>query len=175
MAKKKYSDWFDYDNCRMDILDAGGDPDYLTTRDPVKRDKFLRSMGMDPRKYGSRLDEYNKQQKNKPADEGCFLTSACLRARGLPDDCRELTVLRRYRDTYLKNLPGGRAEIERYYALAPAVVRAVEVRRDAEEYWNRVYEEMVAPCVRLIQQERMEEALETYRAYTLRLAAELGC
>ena len=32
------------------------------------------------------------KNRNSSSSTGCFLTSACVEAKGLPDDCRELTV-----------------------------------------------------------------------------------
>ena len=43
---------FDYDNAEQDILDAGGDPDYLNYYDEEERDSFLEDMGMNPEDYG---------------------------------------------------------------------------------------------------------------------------
>ena len=40
---------------------------------------------------------------------GCFLTSACVEAMNLPDDCEELMILRKFRDTWLVKQPGGQA------------------------------------------------------------------
>lgn len=42
---------------------------------------------------------------------GCFLTSACTEAKGLADDCYELTMLRAFRDEYLVKQKSGKAEI----------------------------------------------------------------
>ena len=53
---------------------------------------------------------------------GCFLTSACVEAKGLPDDCRELTVLRNFRDTYLKASADGQRDVCEYYHVAPMIV-----------------------------------------------------
>lgn len=50
---------------------------------------------------------------------GCFLTSACVEAKGLPDDCSELSVLRHFRDSYLAGIEEGKAEICEYYHVAP--------------------------------------------------------
>ena len=94
----RYSDHFDYEDARMDIFDMGADPDYLDSRDPEKRDKYMRSLGMDPKKYGSRWDEYQASLKKneKKSDDDCYLTTACIRSKGLPDHCRELTLLRHF-------------------------------------------------------------------------------
>ena len=69
------------------------------------------------RKTGQDVNEdtYYKYCRNYDYDDcpiykgndsgGCFLTSACTEARGLPDDCHELTVLRAFRDGYLRSQP----------------------------------------------------------------------
>ena len=161
---RRNADGFDYENAKRDIFDNGGDPDYLDERDPKKRDKFLRDMGLNPKDYGG--------QKRRPggSGEGCFVTSACVKARGLDDDCEELTVLRRFRDGYVKTRQGGAADVQTYYELAPQVVRRIDALDNAPEIWARVYTEMVAPCVRLIRQGKPEAAYRLYKEYTLRLA-----
>ena len=102
---------------------------------------------------------------------GCYLTSACVEAKGLPDDCRELRVLRAFRDGWLKNQPGGLAEVAAYYAAAPGIVKKINGKADAKQVWLHLYETLVCPCVALIQQGKMEEAHELYRAHVM----EMGC
>ena len=100
---------------------------------------------------------------------GCFLTSACTAARGLPDDCHELTVLRNYRDNWLKNQPDGVLLIAHYYEVAPKIVDAIDKLENRLEIWDEVYRETVVPCVEMIQQERCQEALELYQGMTEKL------
>ena len=96
---------------------------------------------------------------------GCFLTSACVEARGLPDDCIELTTLRAFRDGYLKSLPAGQADICQYYHIAPAIVAKIRSLPNAIEIFDSIYSELVLPCVGLIQQGNNEMAYEKYRRY----------
>lgn len=56
---------------------------------------------------------------------GCFLTSACTEAKGLADDCYELTMLRAFRDEYLVKQKSGKAEIAHYYITAPKIVETI--------------------------------------------------
>jgi hypothetical protein len=79
--------------------------------------------------------------------------------------------LRQYRDGYLRHRPGGEEEIREYYRIAPRIVETVNARENAGEIWNRVYEEMVLPCVRMIQSGAMEDAFRLYKDYTLKLAS----
>lgn len=81
--------------------------------------------------------------------EGCFLTTACCTVIGLPDDCFELVTLRRFRDTYLAKLPGGRDEIARYYAEAPAIAQRLLAsaegrRRLLSLYWRTIWPAVLA-------------------------------
>ena len=48
---KKRRDSFDFENAFLDARDAGGDPDYVNSRDPKKRDDYLRKLGLDPGDY----------------------------------------------------------------------------------------------------------------------------
>ena len=167
---KKSHDNFDYENAEIDIWDAGGDPDYLSYNDPEKRDRYMKKIGLDPKKYGSKWDG-SQGSNNKTSEDGCYLTTACVEARGLPDDCEELTILRQFRDTYLKNREGGEQEIEQYYKTAPRIVHQINAGKNAGEIWNSVYEEMVAPCVQMILQGREEDAFWHYRSCALKLTA----
>src|SRR3954470_9525489 len=54
-------------------------------------------------------------QKCTATDQECFITTACCELLGLPDNCFELRLLRRYRDRVLARLPGGREKIALYY------------------------------------------------------------
>jgi len=83
-----------------------------------------------------------------PAKKGCcYITSATCRRRGLPDDCAELTLLRRFRDTVLLADPAGRAAVAEYYAAAPAVVAAIDARTDANAVYDRLYVRLILPAV----------------------------
>ena len=87
MGRNGSSESFDYENAELDILDAGGDPDYLNYNDREKRDEYLRKVGLNPKSYGSKVGEKPKKKSgwfDEPEDDPCFLTSACVHARGLP-------------------------------------------------------------------------------------------
>lgn len=103
---------------------------------------------------------------------GCFLTSACVDARGLADDCRELTVLRAFRDGYMRSTPTGAADICEYYHTAPAIVEKIKALPNAREIFDRIYQELVLPCIALIDNGKNAEAYDTYRGYVKKLQKE---
>lgn len=103
---------------------------------------------------------------------GCYLTSACMYAKGLPDDCYELEALRNFRDTWLKCSEEGNAVIKKYYEIAPKIVSAINDTKHSKAVYDMIYEKMVKPCVELIEQKKYEETLELYRRMTLQLEKE---
>ena len=176
-----FSDNFDYEEAKRDIRENGGDPDFLSEYNPEKRDEYLRKMGLHPKDYGSRLEQPQKKtdwdwelrsssKEESTTDNSCFITTACMTARGFSDDCEEMMLLRRFRDTWVMSRPGGEADIRRYYAEAPGIVRRINARMDANQIWERVYDEMILPCLERIQKGDEEGAYVLYRDWTLSLA-----
>jgi hypothetical protein len=99
----------------------------------------------------------------KPAKKSgnCFLTTACTQARGLPDDCHELTTLRRFRDEHLLAQPDGGTLVTAYYTHAPSIVHAIRRRRDEEELLARIYG-VIEGCVGAIEAGDQASALRMY-------------
>lgn len=110
--------------------------------------------------------------KHLSSSGGCYLTSACTAARGLPDDCYELQTLRYFRDKWLKKQPDGVLLIARYYEIAPKIVAAIDAREDRLDLYERIYQELVFLCVNMIEETKYQDALELYRAFTLQLEKE---
>ena len=55
------------------------------------------------------------------------------------------------------------------------IVAAINQRKDAAEIWNRVYDELVQPCVRMIHEKKDVEAYRLYKSFTLTCAAQYTC
>ena len=107
--------------------------------------------------------------KGGSSSSGCFLTSACTAARGLPDDCRELQTLRSYRDNWLKKQPDGILLIAKYYEIAPKIVAAIDARPDRLAIYDKLYTELILPCVQMIDAGSNHDALKLYQNTTLTL------
>lgn len=120
-------------------------------------------------KFCRNYDYSNCPNYKSTSSGGCYLTSACTAARGLPDDCQELTTLRRFRDTWLKHQPDGITLIAHYYEVAPKIVEAIDKLENRLEIYDKMYLELVIPCVDLISTEQYDEALALYRDTTLEL------
>ena len=100
---------------------------------------------------------------------GCYLTSACVEAKGLADNCPELTLLREFRDGWLTEQSFGKQAIEEYYRIAPEIVVAIDRKDSAKNIWSELYESLVAPCVELIRQGEYEKAYQLYWSHAIAL------
>lgn len=102
---------------------------------------------------------------------GCFLTSACVDHLGKPDDCKELTLLRKFRDEQMKKMPDGEQLITEYYEIAPKIVKAIEASPNKSEYYDEIYS-VVSTCVSLIEKENYGEVFDLYKKMVLDLKKE---
>lgn len=92
-------------------------------------------------------DKFDEATETWSVDE-CFISTACVRSMGLPDDCEELTVMRRFRDEYVRLLEGGELIVARYYATSPRILARIHESPQAELVLHRLYAR-VSRCVAL--------------------------
>jgi hypothetical protein len=97
----------------------------------------------------------------RPGGRKCFITTACVEAKGLPDDCEELTILRSFRDGYMRFLPNGAAMISEYYDIAPRIVAHIAAQPDANRIFASLYEH-IGRSVDLINAGENSEAMHNY-------------
>lgn len=166
---------FDYKKAEADLYDSGArHPDEIYEYKSEKAIRgYMKENGLKPDKYykpDGKISRSKSGSGSGSGSEGCYLTSACVTARGLSDQCEELQTLRSFRDGYLSEQPGGPAEIAQYYATAPKIVEAINQLPDAMEIWNRIFEELVKPCVRMIHANQNPKAHQLYKSYALQLA-----
>jgi hypothetical protein len=122
---------------------------------------------------GGKKPDKGRGEESGAKKSKCYLTSACVEYRGLPDDCHELMVLRAFRDGYLMAQPGGPGIVETYYGMAPALVDAIEASGLARLVYGRIYG-VVLGCVESIEQGRPGEALRDYAALVRTLQSAFG-
>lgn len=93
---------------------------------------------------------------------GCFLTTACCQYKGLPDDCYELTTLRRFRDDYLLHTSEGKRLVEEYYRIAPPLVQKIDCCSSRDTICENMYA-AICEIVQKIEQEQYEDAVRLYQ------------
>jgi hypothetical protein len=91
----------------------------------------------------------------------CFLATACVEYAGLPDDCEELRIMRRFRDEYVSRLPEGPALIQNYYQAAPGIVRRIQADGQRDLIFGYMLTRL-REVTALIQAGRQAEAHELY-------------
>jgi hypothetical protein len=124
----------------------------------VRYDGAVGQCGGPPRRV---REEEIRSGKSKSC---CYITTAACRSLGLPDDCRELQTLRRFRDEVL--LPHGdwRRRVNRYYENAPAVVAAIDQMPDRASIYDWIYHSYVQPAVAAIDQGDLIKASRIFEA-----------
>ena len=105
-------------------------------------------------------------------DRICYITTAVCRSLSKPDDCYELTLLRKYRDGYLLESPEGEALVREYYNIAPTIVKRIDKCRNADQIYQNIWQDYLKPCIRLIEEQRLEECGEVYSRMVRRLGTE---
>jgi hypothetical protein len=110
----------------------------------------------------SDVNHYNLAAAPAPAPAAaCFITTACIQAKGLPDNCMELTTLRAFRDQYIASKANGQEMIEVYYKNAPSIVEAISQRQDALEIYKSLYD-VICRCVNDVNEGKYKSAFQTY-------------
>ena len=92
----------------------------------------------------------------------CYITTAVCETFDKPDNCYELMRFREFRDEYLLRQPEGPDLVEEYYELAPRIVAAIDMRPDREKIYEGIWEEYLAPCLSMIEEEAYEECTDRY-------------
>ena len=92
----------------------------------------------------------------------CYITTAVCRSMDKPDDCYELTTLRRYRDGYLADTKEGSEIIREYYNIAPTIVKRIDRQDNSDGIYRKIWEDYLNPCIRLIEEGRNDDCKELY-------------
>lgn len=92
---------------------------------------------------------------------GCFITTACVTSKGLPDDCHELQVLRNFRDAYVASQPNGQELIGEYYRTAPLIVERINRLDNAGELYGALFQD-IKKAVDFIEQKNEAAAFALY-------------
>jgi len=93
-------------------------------------------------------------------DSSCFITTACIEAKGLSENCPELNVLRTFRDEYIENLPEGEKAIREYYEIAPQIVAGINSAENPKKVYLDLYERLVSKSLELIHFGEKDEAFK---------------
>lgn len=92
----------------------------------------------------------------------CFITTAVCEFFGKDDDCEELTILRAYRDDWLRKQKDGSKLVIEYYNMAPLIVSKLKKSKNYSSYCKILLFRFIYPCIELIRQGKYDECKEMY-------------
>lgn len=99
----------------------------------------------------------------------CFITTATVHSRNLPDDCHELTALRAFRDTFMKKNDAMKAEVEEYYEIAPIICKNIDDEENSSEIYEWVYQRWIKDAVTACDCGDNQKAHDIYKEMVLEL------
>lgn len=98
---------------------------------------------------------------DKPDSGGmCVLATSCLKHKGLMDDCRELQILRKFRDEVLAKTLDGRKLIAGYYKIVNRLVKEIEMEERFDLY-EKIYKD-IREAVAFIENGDKKNAIRKY-------------
>ena len=92
----------------------------------------------------------------------CFITTAACRALNARDDCEELMLLRKFRDTHLQSDADGESIVSEYYRIAPLLIKHIDALPNPCEKYQSLWEEYIAPSCQMITDGKFDEAKWIY-------------
>lgn len=132
------------------------------------RNAFAMARSLDYRPFAlisgrDRAKEEEYAKMGTAPSSGCFLTTACMEklSEDFDDDCYELTTLRQYRDSWLKDHHP--EDIKRYYIAAPRLVDEINSLPVPRSAWLALYDNGIMPAVEAIEAGEYEKAYHIYR------------
>lgn len=93
---------------------------------------------------------------------GCYITTATCMTLGKPDDCLELTAIRRFRDSWLSKQKNGNKIINDYYHFAPLIVEAINNKENNQQIYCDIWNNYLLRFFELIQINQNKSAKVIY-------------
>lgn len=122
-----------------------------------------------PKKSAPKKKKGAGKKGKEKIDLECFLSTACIQHKGLPDTCKELQLLRNFRDHYMRKSVRGNELVMEYYTLGPSLVKSIE--RDAKKtsIYRYIFECIEKACTKIVNEEK-EAAQKIYTKMVNRLS-----
>jgi len=78
--------------------------------------------------------------------DDCFITTACVDFYGLSENCKQLQILRRFRDEHLLKSKDGFDLIKQYYSIAPSLVCKLKKDDASKKIFNLIFNKINLAC-----------------------------
>lgn len=98
----------------------------------------------------------------KESTGACFLTTIVVQELGMADNCYELNSMRRLRNEYLLTFKKGQEIMDDYQNKSEFVTYAIRKMDNKSNFCQNVHQNYIVSVVKLIEQDRFEEATKRY-------------
>jgi hypothetical protein len=96
---------------------------------------------------------------------GCFISTAVCKTLNKPDDCYELNILRKFRDSFMQQSDTMRNDVQTYYQIAPEICRAID---DSDKgTYTLIWEKYLENAVKAIVANENQLAYDIYKTMVL--------
>lgn len=112
------------------------------------------------------LEDKSKSTNGGYQQSGCYITTIVVNILGYADDCELLTTLRNFRDNTLKLNPDYLPILFEYDRIGPIISEYLR-QQNNQKFCLELVQNFLIPCTKLIQEEKVEEAVETYKNMVL--------
>lgn len=102
----------------------------------------------------------------------CFVTTAVCCGLHRPQDCKEIQLMKQYRDEYLFRQEDGQALIREYYDIAPTIVKRIAREAVPEEKYLYLWNHYISKCVTYVEQQENERCRRLYEMMMSELKQE---
>lgn len=102
----------------------------------------------------------------------CYVTTAVCQGLHKPQDCREIKLMKQYRDEYLLRQEDGERAVEEYYNIAPTIVKRIAKTDAPEEKYQYLWEHYLKFCVAMIENGQYQECRQAYEQMVEELKME---
>lgn len=102
----------------------------------------------------------------------CFVTTAVCRGLRKPQNCKEITLMKQFRDGYFSESEEGKRLIQEYYDIAPTIVKRISREDNPEEKYLYLWNTYIKRCVEYIEDGQNEECNRLYKAMMTELKEE---
>lgn len=102
----------------------------------------------------------------------CFVTTAVCRGLHKPQDCKEIALMKQFRDGYFSECAEGEGLIQEYYDIAPTIVKRIAREVNPEAKYLYLWNTYIKKCVDYIEQGQNEQCSRLYQSMMSELKEE---
>lgn len=102
----------------------------------------------------------------------CFVTTAVCRGLQKSQDCKEITLMKQFRDVYFSKSEEGKKLIQEYYDIAPTIVKRIARETEPETKYLYLWNTYIKKCVDLIELGQNDQCSQLYKAMMTELRQE---